>query len=71
MNLEQGKPAWVEFEMSWMPVKRGFVQVGGLRVVLVEDGIEGKEGGGGGGGGGGGAPRVVKEWDVVGEMWVS
>ncbi|VDC06697.1 unnamed protein product [Peniophora sp. CBMAI 1063] len=69
LTLEEGKPGWAEFEMSWMPVRRGLVQVGGVRVLVVEDVTDGKEGREGKEGGGG--PRVVREWDVVGEVWVS
>ncbi|EED78834.1 predicted protein [Postia placenta Mad-698-R] len=60
-----------DFELSYLPLKRGFVTFGGLRVVLIEDVTvnEGQEES---------AQsrhhaedvRVLKEWDVVGEIWV-
>ena len=60
-----------DFELSYLPVRAGFSTVGGLRVLLVEDRwedgdekkalVEGRRP----------APaRVLKEWDVVGEIWV-
>ncbi|KAI0781197.1 DUF974-domain-containing protein [Trametes elegans] len=59
-----------EFELAYLPLRTGFTTVGGLRVLLVEDRLaeEGDtvepilghytE------------PRVLKEWDVVSELWV-
>lgn len=70
LTLDEGKPVWVEFSLTWMPVRRGFVQFGGVRVVLIEDG-SGREEEGKDKEGGGEKPRVVKEWDVVAEMWVT
>lgn len=71
LTLEEGKPGWVEFTMTWMSVRRGFVQFGGVRVVLIEDVTGSEDGNGKEGGGEVGKPRVVKEWDVVAEMWVT
>jgi len=55
-----------EFELAYAPLKIGFVPVGGLRVLLLEDsGAEvypDKR-----------APSVpvtLREWDVIGEIWV-
>ncbi|KAJ7702406.1 hypothetical protein B0H17DRAFT_1004426 [Mycena rosella] len=61
-----------DFELHYVPISRGFNTVGGLRVVLLEDKyleessdaqddkpafpIE---------------PKILKEWDVVAEIWVS
>ncbi len=58
-----------EFELSYLPLKSGFMRIGGLRVFLVEDRlvdddeaadapglpIE---------------PRILKEWEVIAEVWV-
>ena len=58
-----------DFELEYTPLKTGFVPVGGLRVLLVEDRVQGAEE----------AyperrssdvPVVLKEWDVIGEIWV-
>ncbi|KAI0005858.1 hypothetical protein BJV74DRAFT_800409 [Russula compacta] len=57
-----------DFEMEYAPLRTGFVPVGGLRVLLLEDRVGGaeeayleKRAG---------APVVLKEWDVIGEIWV-
>ncbi|KAH9001443.1 DUF974-domain-containing protein [Lactarius akahatsu] len=57
-----------EFELAYAPLKTGFVPVGGLRVLLLEDRVDG------------GAeayadkrtsvPATLREWDVIGEIWV-
>jgi hypothetical protein len=58
-----------EFELAYAPLKIGFVLVGGLRVLLLEDRVDG------------GAeaypdkrtpsvPVTLREWDVIGEIWV-
>lgn len=58
-----------DFELEFTPLRNGFVPVGGLRVLLVEDQVHGAEE----------AyperrssnvPLVLKEWDVIGEIWV-
>jgi len=57
-----------EFEVAYAPLKIGFVPVGGLRVLLLEDRVDG----------GVGTyldkrtsvPVTLKEWDVIGEIWV-
>jgi hypothetical protein len=58
-----------DFELEYTPLRTGFVPVGGLRVLLVEDRVQGGEeayperrSGY--------APVVLKEWDVIGEIWV-
>ena len=58
-----------DFELEYTPLKTGFVLVGGLRVLLLEDQVHSTEdaylperriv-----------APVVLKEWDVIGEIWV-
>ena len=57
-----------DFELEYTPLRTGFVPVGGLRVLLLEDQVHGAEeaytqrrSGG---------PSVLKEWDVIGEIWV-
>jgi hypothetical protein len=58
-----------DFVLEYTPLRTGFVPVGGLRVLLVEDQVQGAEE----------AyperrssnvPVVLKEWDVIGEIWV-
>jgi hypothetical protein len=57
------------FELEYAPLKTGFVLVGGLRVLLLDDQVHSTED----------AhsperrilsPVVLKEWDVIGEIWV-
>ncbi|KAF8636689.1 hypothetical protein AX17_003494 [Amanita inopinata Kibby_2008] len=66
-----------EFEATYVPLQKGFATFGGLRAILVEDRIgdgsdlpdgseisalkdaRGK------------AAQVLKEWDVIGEIWVA
>jgi len=57
-----------DFELQYTPLRTGFVPVGGLRVLLLEDQVHGAEeaypqrrAG---------DPSVLKEWDVIGEIWV-
>jgi hypothetical protein len=57
-----------DFELEYTSLKTGFVPVGGLRVLLLEDRVHGAEeafpqrrSS---------APLVLKEWDVIGEIWV-
>lgn len=58
-----------DFELEYTPLRIGFVPVGGLRVLLLEDRVQGGEeayperrSSS--------APVVLKEWDVIGEIWV-
>ncbi len=58
-----------DFELEYTPLRTGFVPVGGLRVLVLEDRVQGAEeeyperrSSG--------APAVLKEWDVIGEIWV-
>ncbi|EAU88405.2 hypothetical protein CC1G_05171 [Coprinopsis cinerea okayama7 len=60
-------PAVQEFQLTFVPVRRGFVTIGGLRILLVEDTTETE----------GEEPRwkptriqTLKEYDVIGEVWV-
>jgi hypothetical protein len=64
----KGEQFW-DFELEYTPLKTGFVLVGGLRVLLLEDQVHSTED----------AylterrivtPVVLKEWDVIGEIWV-
>ena len=58
-----------DFKLEYTPLRIGFVPVGGLRVLLLEDRVQGAEeayperrySN---------APMVLKEWDVIGEIWV-
>lgn len=69
-----------DFELSYIPLVGGFSTVGGFRVILIEDQIlnqsENLLNDGDGGRFGTGAngvrmdARVMKEWNVIGEIWV-
>jgi hypothetical protein len=57
-----------DFELEYTPLRTGFVPVGGLRVLLLEDRVHSAEevypqrrSS---------VPLVLKEWDVIGEIWV-
>ncbi|KAI0057126.1 DUF974-domain-containing protein [Artomyces pyxidatus] len=70
VKTERVEEFW-DFELEYMPIRTGFLTVGGLRVILIEDRMEEE------GADRDGAerrvtiPRTLKEWDVVGEIWVS
>ena len=58
-----------DFELEYAPLRTGFVPVGGLRVLLLEDRVDGmaeayseRRAAS--------APVVLREWDVIGEIWV-
>ena len=58
-----------DFELEYTPLRTGFVPVGGLRILLLEDRVQGAEeayqerrSSN--------APVVLKEWDVIDEIWV-
>ena len=58
-----------DFELEYTPLRTGLVLVGGLRVLLLEDQVHSTENGH--------LPErrivtpvVLKEWDVIGEIWV-
>lgn len=61
-----------DFELSYLPLRTGFAAFGGLRVLLVEDRIvdEDEESVNDGATQDHPQLRVLKEWDVVGEVWV-
>lgn len=59
-----------DFELEYLPRKAGFWNVGGLRVVLVGDRYEDQDNVGNGEERKIETVRVLKEWDVVGEVWV-
>ncbi|KAF5386937.1 hypothetical protein D9615_001712 [Tricholomella constricta] len=62
-----------DFQLSYVPIAKGFATVGGLRVLLTEDRFL-NEGGTADDtyrSGGTAHARVLKEWDVVSEVWVS
>jgi hypothetical protein len=58
-----------DFELEYTPLRFGFVPVGGLRVLLVEDRVQGAEEAYPERGSSD-VPVVLKEWDVIGEIWV-
>lgn len=59
----------VNFELEYIPLKEGFATLGGLRVILLGDAevddprdvdsTEGRR-----------DLRVLKEWDIFGEVWI-
>ncbi|KAG6878782.1 hypothetical protein C0993_008081 [Termitomyces sp. T159_Od127] len=61
-----------DFELTYLPTRKGFATVGGLRILLVEDkfvdssGTENTDPGGSLG-----QARTLKEWDVIAEAWIS
>jgi len=71
-----------EFNLSYVPFLKGFSRIGGLRVILVEDrlidedqtvsddAVERPFGMGQNNVGGLSDMRILKEWDVIGEVWV-
>jgi len=74
-----------EFDLSYVPLVKGFSKIGGLRVILIEDKLThenqtlSNEAVGGPFNGGqnrmSGARRstevrILKEWSVMGEIWV-
>ncbi|KAL0947306.1 hypothetical protein HGRIS_013425 [Hohenbuehelia grisea] len=63
----------VEFDLAFLPLQQGFVTVGGLRLLLVEDKIEAEDGAAVEVESEGPRPsevRVLKEWDTLAEIWV-
>ncbi|KAK2467088.1 hypothetical protein APHAL10511_001346 [Amanita phalloides] len=58
-----------EFEVTYVPLRCGFTSFGGLRALLVEDGVV--DVGGEGSMASGGKISTLKEWDTVGEIWVA
>ncbi|GBE82445.1 Trafficking protein particle complex subunit 13 [Sparassis crispa] len=66
-----------DFELTYLPLKSGFLKVGGLRILLVEDRMIDEDVIGVDASADGGPrrfnmePRTLKEWDVVAEIWVS
>jgi len=66
-----------KFELSYLPLRTGFLTVGGLRILLLEDKVvsvaadndvaEEKDEDAGGRR----EARTLKEWDIIGEIWVS
>lgn len=62
-----------EFNLSYLPLVKGFSSIGGLRIILVEDRLDDDD-----------RPmsdvandarrladvRILKDWDVIGEIWV-
>jgi len=66
-----------EFDLSYLPLRKGFTTFGGLRVLLVEDRLVDDEDVPPDGGSGKEAEprqteaRTLEEWSVVGEIWVN
>jgi trafficking protein particle complex subunit 13 len=65
--LKKEEQFW-EFELEYTPLMTGFVPVGGLRVLLLEDQVHGTDEVDPGRRFA--APVILKEWDVIGEIWV-
>jgi hypothetical protein len=67
-DVDRKEVRFWDFELEYTPLRTGFVPVGGLRVLLLEDRVHGAEevypqrrSS---------VPLVLKEWDVIGEIWV-
>ncbi|KAH9925302.1 uncharacterized protein B0H18DRAFT_1009552 [Fomitopsis serialis] len=59
-----------DFELSYLPLRGGFAAFGGLRVLLIEDRIVDEGEAVWGGVQDHPQLRVLKEWDVLGEVWI-
>jgi trafficking protein particle complex subunit 13 len=59
-----------EFELEYAPLRTGFVPVGGLRVLLLEDRVDGAAEAYLERRTASAPPVVLREWDVIGEIWV-
>ncbi|KAF7800271.1 hypothetical protein EIP86_011518 [Pleurotus ostreatoroseus] len=59
-----------DFELEFMPLRSGFANVGGLRVLLVEDRLVDADEDSGERTGHFNDVRTLREWDVVAEIWV-
>jgi hypothetical protein len=64
-----------EFELSYLPICKGFLTVGGLRVLLVEDKMVNDDSEVAEEASAQAVPkqteaRILEEWDVIGEIWV-
>ncbi|KAG6820788.1 hypothetical protein H0H93_011553 [Arthromyces matolae] len=58
--------AFQDFELTYLPTQKGFTSIGGFRVVLVHDRyVDDEENSGQN------QIRILKEWDVITEIWVS
>ncbi|KAG6879040.1 hypothetical protein C0992_005665 [Termitomyces sp. T32_za158] len=61
-----------DFELTYVPTRKGFATIGGIRILLAKDkfvdgsGTENTDHGGSLG-----QDRTLKEWDVIAEVWVS
>jgi trafficking protein particle complex subunit 13 len=67
---KRGEGFW-DFELEYAPLRTGFVPVGGLRMLLLEDQVDGAaEAAPSGRPGTSDPPVVLREWDVIGEIWV-
>jgi hypothetical protein len=56
-----------DFELTFLPLEKGFVRMTGLRVLMIEDkttesGDEGMADGK--------EVRTLRDWDSIGEIWV-
>ncbi|KII88914.1 hypothetical protein PLICRDRAFT_138993 [Plicaturopsis crispa FD-325 SS-3] len=70
-----------EFELTYLPLRKGFVTAGGLRILLVEDKVDDGDDDGAStlvdgrrddtGSQRQSDVRTLKEWDIIGEFWVN
>ncbi|KAH9962009.1 hypothetical protein BGW80DRAFT_1356860 [Lactifluus volemus] len=68
-TTKRGEGFW-DFELEYAPLRTGFVSIGGLRVLLLEDQVDGAEEASPERQSMSDPPVVLKEWDVIGEIWV-
>jgi len=54
-----------DFEMTFIALQRGFSTIGGLRILVVDDHLDEGESKRQT------RARILKEYDVIGELWVS
>jgi trafficking protein particle complex subunit 13 len=62
-GLEVGDIESREFSLTYMPMRKGFSTVGGLRILLVGDQLDNEEQHKG-------TAIILKEWGVIAEVWV-
>lgn len=63
LEVSPHEPTSYDFELKYIPLKQGLVRVGGLRVLLVEDGLEEA--------GTRSTAQVLWRSDVIAELWVT
>ncbi|KAG5718673.1 UPF0533 protein C5orf44 [Termitomyces sp. T112] len=60
-----------DFELTYLPTRKGFATVGGLRILLTDKFVDESYTGNVDSNSSLGQARTLKEWDVIAEIWVS